>query len=174
MIFSNSFRKWLICFFCEHMLEMDRKFQNRMRFAAVTVEQGAYSEVIGWLMGPQHVQQPHQDSETFVGSPLPTSAVLTELIPGRIPTLHSLRRRQRIFPVLIFMVQHFVGEPHVLSHRYYDAFAYSSEAGAITGSSCRMILEPRTYSSVWGADSPITCLVVCIATDSNITAMNRN
>jgi hypothetical protein len=56
----------------------------------------------------------------------------------------------------------------------FDAFAYSSEAGAITVSSCRMILEPRTYSSVWCADSPITCLVVCIATDSNITAMNRN
>ena len=33
-------------------------------------------------MSLQHVQQPHRDSETLVGSSLPTSAVLAELLPG--------------------------------------------------------------------------------------------
>jgi hypothetical protein len=162
-------------FFCEHMLVVDRKFQNRMRFLAVTIEQDAYSEVMGCLMGPQYVQQPHWDSETFVGSSLPTSAVLTELhhATWTIPDSSLASTTTKNF----FRFQSLwcsVGGPHILSLRYYDAFAYNSEAGAITGSSCRMILEPRTYSSVWCSDSPVICLVVCIATDWNITAMNRN
>ncbi|XP_046643513.1 protein FAM102A-like isoform X2 [Daphnia pulicaria] len=46
-----------------------------------------YSDVMGGLMSLQHVQQqqpqPHRDSESFVvGSSLPTSAVLAELLPG--------------------------------------------------------------------------------------------
>ena len=42
-----------------------------------------YSDVMGGLMGLQHVQQqPHRDSESLVGSSLPTSAVLAELLPG--------------------------------------------------------------------------------------------
>jgi hypothetical protein len=41
------------------MLVVDRKFQNRMRFLAVTIEQDAFSEVMGSLMGLQHLQLPH-------------------------------------------------------------------------------------------------------------------
>ena len=41
-----------------------------------------YSDVMGGLLSLQHVQQPHRDSESLVGSSLPTSAVLAELLPG--------------------------------------------------------------------------------------------
>ena len=37
---------------------------------------------MGGLLSLQHVQQPHRDSESTVGSSLPTSAVLAELLPG--------------------------------------------------------------------------------------------
>lgn len=42
--------------------------------------QDVYSDIMGGMMGSQHVQQPHQ--ELPIGSSLSSSAVLAELLPG--------------------------------------------------------------------------------------------